>query len=75
MENVIRKISRGGTQKFLSLGDIRNIEVPIPPIMLQNEFQNVISHHLKLKGNITKCMNCNLFNSLIQKAFKGELVT
>lgn len=75
MENVIRKISRGGTQKFLSLGDIRNIEVPIPPILLQNEFQNVISHHLRLKGNIIKCMNCNLFDSLINKAFKGELVS
>lgn len=29
---------RGGTQKFISLGDIRNLEILVPPIELQNEF-------------------------------------
>lgn len=34
---VLNKV-RGGTQKFISLGDIRQLEVLVPPIELQNQF-------------------------------------
>lgn len=32
--------NRGGTQKFIALGDIRNIPIPIVPIELQQQFAN-----------------------------------
>ena len=45
---VISKI-RGGTQKFISLGDIRNLEVLVPPIELQNQFADFVKQTDKSK--------------------------
>ena len=38
---VISKV-RGGTQRFISLGDIRKLEVCLPPIELQNQFADFV---------------------------------
>ena len=38
---VISKV-RGGTQKFISLGDIRKLEIYLPPIEEQNQFADVV---------------------------------
>jgi len=68
--------NKGGTQKFLSLGDIRNMPVIVPSKNVQIEFVLKIKN-LKSGNNLVKdsymLSNC-VFNSLIQKAFKGELV-
>ena len=39
---VISKI-RGGTQKFIALGDIRELTISIPPIELQNQFADFVT--------------------------------
>lgn len=68
--------NRGGTQKFLSLGSIRKMPIIVPPTNLQNQFverledvnmQRKYAKQVDIKSN-------TLFNSLLQKAFKGELV-
>ena len=41
-EGIVSKTKRGGTQKFISLSDIRNLEVEIPPIEKQIEFDKFI---------------------------------
>ena len=38
---VISKI-RGGTQKFISLGDIRKLEICLPPISMQEQFADFV---------------------------------
>ena len=38
LEEVIERKSKGITQKFLALGDIRNLEIPLPPLAMQNRF-------------------------------------
>lgn len=38
---VISKI-RGGTQKFISLGDIRKLKIFLPPINIQNQFADFV---------------------------------
>lgn len=38
---VISKV-RGGTQKFISLGDIRKLEIYLPPISMQNQFADFV---------------------------------
>lgn len=38
---VISKV-RGGTQKFISLGDIRKLEICLPPIAVQNQFADFV---------------------------------
>ena len=46
---IISQKNKGGTQKFLSLSDIRNFLIPVPPIELQNKFAERIEKIEKLK--------------------------
>lgn len=66
--------NRGGTQKFISLGDIRNIFIPLPPKSLQDEFAKKVGVIEKLKEKQIKSKDeiDNLFNCLMQKYFTGE---
>lgn len=45
---VLSKV-RGGTQKFISLGDIRKLELFLPPIGLQNQFADFVNQIDKSK--------------------------
>ena len=66
---------RGAVTKTITKDAIREINIIVPPIELQNEFADFIKQVDKLKSE----MNTSLkelednFNSLMQKAFKGEL--
>ncbi|MFL0198951.1 restriction endonuclease, partial [Clostridium sp. WILCCON 0269] len=50
-------------------------EIPVPPIELQNEFANFVNQVDKLKFEMQKSLKEleDNFNSLMQKAFNGEL--
>lgn len=63
---------RGGTQKFISLGDIRNLEVLMPPIELQNEFADFVKQTDKSKLEIQKSLDKLeiLKKSLMQQYFE-----
>lgn len=72
---IIRISSLGGAQKFLSLQQIRNFEIILPPIEEQNKFAEIVEKvELQKQKNeeVIEQMD-NLFNSLSQRAFKGEL--
>ena len=58
---IISQKNKGGTQKFLSLSDIRNFLIPVPPIELQNKFAERIEKIEKLKFTII---------TIILKAYK-----
>ena len=45
---VISKV-RGGTQKFISLGDIRKLEIYLPPISMQEQFADFVNQVDKSK--------------------------
>lgn len=68
-------ISRGVRQANISNKDILNLEVPNPPIELQNKFEEFVKQVDKLKFEMEKSLKEleDNFNSLMQKAFKGEL--
>jgi type I restriction enzyme S subunit len=53
---------------------LNGLEIPCPPIEIQNSFVEAFSTKRKIKF-ITQNSDCNLFNSLLQKAFKGELLS
>lgn len=74
-EYVISQNKRGGTQKFISLGDIRKLKVIVPPVKLQNQFASFIKQVDKLKFEMEKSLKEleDNFSSLMQKAFSGEL--
>lgn len=68
-----KKHSKTGTITNLHLIEIKQILSPVPPISNQKEYLELI---YKIKSSINK-VNGNhdlLFNSLLQQAFKGELV-
>lgn len=67
---VLSKV-RGGTQKFISLGDIRKLEVLIPPMELQEQFATFIKQTDKSKVAVQKALDEAqlLFDSLMQKYF------
>lgn len=74
VDYISEKVS-GAKMPRVTMSDFRNFEVPIPPLELQSEFEKFINQVDKLKSemeNSLKELEDN-FNSLMQKAFKGEL--
>ena len=70
----LRNLGRGGNQENLNKGMIEDFLVMIPPNKLQLEFNRKIDNLIIQKSILKKDQSEPLFNSLIQKAFKGELV-
>ncbi|GAA0304967.1 type I restriction enzyme S subunit [Gracilibacillus halotolerans] len=75
LESILNKAGRGGTQKFLSLKDIRNMMIPLPPLRLQEKFVGIIEDINKNKEILEQSLNGlkDIFNSLMQRAFRGKL--
>ena len=67
---VISKV-RGGTQKFISLGDIRKLEICLPPIAVQEQFSDFAKQVDKSKVAVQKALGetQTLFDSLMQEYF------
>ena len=67
---VLSKV-RGGTQKFISLGDIRKLEVLVPPLDLQSQFAAFAEQTDKSKFEIQKSLEKleTLKKALMQKYF------
>lgn len=68
-------ISRGVRQANISNKDIQNLELPIPPIELQNEFAEFVTKTDSIRSKMEASLSEleDNFNSLMQKAFKPEL--
>ena len=62
---------RGGTQKFISLGDIRKLEVLVPPMELQQQFSAFVAQVDKSKLSVSKSLDQleTLKKALMQKYF------
>ncbi|WP_321422674.1 restriction endonuclease subunit S [uncultured Methanobacterium sp.] len=67
---------RGIRQKNLNLTMVKDTEIPLPHLELQNQFAEIVQQVETLKSYQSKSKQeiDNLFNTLMQKAFKGELV-
>lgn len=71
-----RKFTTNTAKQALNMSNIRLLEIPIPPISLQQQFAEIVNktEALKEKQKQSEQELENLFQSLMQKAFKGELV-
>ncbi|AEG17735.1 restriction endonuclease subunit S [Methanobacterium paludis] len=71
----IEHVSHGGTMNIINVKIIKQLDFPIPPIQLQNQFAEIVQNveQLKEEQKQSKAQIDNLFNALMQKAFKGEL--
>ena len=74
-DHIVGQKNRGGTQKFVSLGDLRSFPLPIPPIALQQEFAERVTAIEKLKAiqRASLAELETLFAALQHRAFQGEL--
>ena len=69
------KMNRGGVKAGLNFSDIRSVEMLTPPPALQESFVQI---HRRITGELRRMEVANaaanhLFNSLVQRAFRGEL--
>jgi len=64
------------TFKMANLTFVRNLDIPLPPIELQNKFASIVKEVEAMKEQQKHSKNHidKLFNALMQKAFKGELI-
>lgn len=67
--------SHGGTMGILNVGIIKKLKIIVPPINEQNKFAKIVEkvEVQKQKNELVIEQMNNLFNSLSQRAFKGEL--
>ncbi|MCW7487789.1 restriction endonuclease subunit S [Leptospira meyeri] len=73
--SIVSKGGSGGAQQFLSLKQIKDIKIPVPPLELQNQFAAIVEKVEVLKEKYQKSLGEleNLYGSLSQRAFRGEL--
>ena len=72
----LNSLGVGATFKEISKKIVEAIKIPFPPLPLQQKFAKIVEHVERLKENIKKPKQNSekLFNSLMSKAFRGELV-
>lgn len=73
--NILRQNS-GATRQAFNFEQIKGFKIPLPPIEKQNKFARIVEKvevQKQKNEEVLKQMD-NLFNSLSQKAFKGELL-
>lgn len=70
-----KRLQRGVRQKNLNLKMIKSIKIFVPPISLQNQFSSIITQIEKQKSQTQVELDRaeELYQSLLQKAFSGEL--
>jgi len=70
------KMGVGGAQPNISAGLLKNLKIYYPPIDLQNQFADSVQaiEVQKAQAQASLAQAEDLFNSLLQRAFKGELV-
>lgn len=72
---IVAKKNKGVTQKFLALGEIRALPIPIPAKITQDKFSAAMAeiHNHKEKLQVSVAELDSLFTSLQRSAFRGEL--
>jgi len=76
IQREVKSLARGATLIQINLKDLRGIEIIKPSLNLQNLFAERVAVIEEQKAIAQKSLEKSeeLFNSLLQKAFKGELV-
>lgn len=71
----LRRIAPDGTQPNLNTGIMKNFKIILPPIKLQTQFAQIVEKTEALKSQYQQSLQelDNLYGSLSQKAFRGEL--
>ena len=73
--NYLKKNAKGAIMEGLNMSIIKDLPVPLVPIELQKQYVNLQRQILSSKASAIESKHeaDNLFNSLLQRAFRGEL--
>jgi len=73
--NHFRAIAPDGTQPNLNTSIIKNFKIPVPPLKLQEEFCAILFRQVNVNSKNLESLDSleHLFNSLLQRAFTGNL--
>ncbi len=76
VKSQLLKSAHGIVMNGLNTGIVKETKIFLPPISLQNEFALIVERVEKMKEKQLKATQQaeELFNSLMQKAFKGEIL-
>ena len=74
IQQQIKAANNSSAQAGLYTGKIKDLNIFIPPIELQNKFEILVNMALEQIQRINVENSDNLFQTLIHKAFNGELV-
>ena len=71
----IQRQVKGATFREITLTRLREMEIPLPPISLQAKFSEIFQNHDRFCDQKIKIFDgaSTLFQSLSQRAFRGEL--
>ncbi|VVB94125.1 Type-1 restriction enzyme MjaXIP specificity protein [uncultured archaeon] len=76
-KNQTLSFQTGIAQKHLNVGAVNRTLIPVPPLPLQQKFARVVEkvESMRQSQNQSKQQIEDLFNTMMQKAFRGELET
>ncbi|MEL6399687.1 MAG: restriction endonuclease subunit S [Cyanobacteria bacterium J06626_4] len=71
----LERNAKGAIMDGLNMGIIKKLPIPLPPVSLQEKFGyiHLKSYALSKKASRLETEENELFNSLLQRAFRGEL--
>ncbi len=74
-QHLLKKFNKGGVKAGLNFSDIKKMKIFIPPKPLQDKFSAIVQQVEATKAYYQKSLDelNNLFGSLSQRAFRGEL--
>lgn len=74
-QNLITRYISRTTKKTITAQNLKAIKIPLPPIELQNQFVTIVEKVEVIKKKYVQSLRGleNFYDSLNQKAFKGEL--
>ncbi len=75
IKDQLKRTSHGGTMDIINVGIVKKVNFPDVPIELQDKFALIVKEveAMKEQQKHSKNQIDNLFNALMQKAFKGGL--
>lgn len=80
LQHYFKAVARGVAVKGVNIGDLRPAPIPLPPLEEQTEIVRLVEQHFALADTLEKHLKNakqrvdNLTQSILAKAFKGELV-
>ncbi len=79
LQKEIRALASGtsGSMPNISKARLRTLQIPVPPLDIQNRFENIVHEHQTVVARLEEMGQKSdlLFDSLVHRAFRGELNT